>query len=43
MTPDELVTFVTTDIAAITRGRAVAASDLPGVPHVFYIGNASTL
>lgn len=28
--PDELVTFVTTDIAAITRGRAVAAADLPG-------------
>ncbi len=27
---EELVTFVTTDIAAITRGRAVAASDLPG-------------
>jgi len=26
---DELVTFVTTDIAAITRGRAVAAADLP--------------
>lgn len=29
MQPDELVTFVTTDIAAITRGRAVSASDLP--------------
>lgn len=28
--PRELVTFVTTDIAAITRGRAVAAADLPG-------------
>ena len=27
---EELVTFVTTDIAAITRGRAVAAADLPG-------------
>ena len=27
--PDELVTFVTTDIAAITRGRAVPASSLP--------------
>ena len=26
---EELVTFVTTDIAAITRGRAVAAADLP--------------
>ena len=24
---EELVTFVTTDIAAITRGRAVAAAD----------------
>jgi glutamine synthetase len=30
MKPQELVTFVTTDIAAITRGRAVATSDLPG-------------
>ena len=27
--PEELVTFVTTDIAAITRGRAVAAASLP--------------
>ena len=27
---EELVTFVTTDIAAITRGRAVSAADLPG-------------
>ena len=27
--PQELVTFVTTDIAAITRGRAVSAADLP--------------
>jgi glutamine synthetase len=26
---EELVTFVTTDFAAITRGRAVAASGLP--------------
>lgn len=30
MKPQELVTFVTTDIAAITRGRAVAVSDMPG-------------
>lgn len=28
--PEELVTFVTTDIAAITRGRAVPAASLPG-------------
>ena len=27
--PEELVTFVTTDIAAITRGRAVPAASLP--------------
>ena len=27
--PEELVTYVTTDIAAITRGRAVSASSLP--------------
>src|SRR3989338_6984564 len=27
--PEELVTFVTTDIAAITRGRAVSAASLP--------------
>lgn len=27
---EDLVSFVTTDIAAITRGRSVAASDLPG-------------
>jgi glutamine synthetase len=26
---EELVTFVTTDIAAITRGRAVAAANMP--------------